>query len=125
MLNFFSILNASILLHLVTKNPPGSISGTSSAWNLPSMVDSSVPSSTFVQFIPSEDNIAGILSSHSVSLPRQGDDVAFPDIPPVQRPQNQISHNFDFNPSNNQLNKTYQPPLDEFGDFRQEMQTQG
>ncbi|KAA6369284.1 MAG: hypothetical protein EZS28_035188, partial [Streblomastix strix] len=32
-------------------------------------------------------------------LTRQDDDVAIPDIPSVQRPQNQISHNFDFNPN--------------------------
>ncbi|KAA6378409.1 MAG: hypothetical protein EZS28_026064 [Streblomastix strix] len=124
MLNVFSILNVSIPLHPVTKNPLGSISGTSSAWNPSSMVRASVPSSTFTQYLPSAGNIAGIVSSHSALLPRQGDDVAVPNIPPVQRPQNQITHNFDFNPSNSQQNGIREPPLGDFGVFRQQMQRQ-
>ncbi|KAA6362007.1 MAG: hypothetical protein EZS28_042466 [Streblomastix strix] len=124
MQTLFSILNVSIPLHPVTKNPIGSISGTSSAWNPSSMVDSSVPSSTFTQYIPNAGNIAGIISSHSALLPRQGDDVAVPDIPPVQKPQNQITHNFYFNPGNSQQNGIRESPLGEFGVFRQQMQRQ-
>ncbi|KAA6321571.1 MAG: hypothetical protein EZS28_054540, partial [Streblomastix strix] len=48
-------------------------------------------------------SISGTSSAWNALLPKQGDDVAIVDIPPVQRPSNQISHNFDFNPNFNEL----------------------